>query len=116
VTPDLFDEAIIMEERVRMSLPKIKVAANMEFEAAFPALQRCHVAVDTNSGESYEKQVDYPIGDPRNPMSDEQMHAKFDALCGDEVSSERRAAIRDAIDRMESVEPAELIKLFTFDA
>ena len=116
VTPDLFDEAIIMEDRVRMSLPKIKVTANMEFEAAFPGLQRCHVAVDTNDGKTYEKQVDYPIGDPRNPMSEEQMDAKFDALCGDEVSSERRAAIRDAIDRMEEVAPAELIKLFTFDA
>lgn len=116
VTPDLFEQSVIFEERVRMSLNKIKVSANMEFEAAFPALQRCHVAVDTTSGETYEKQVDYPVGDPRNPMSAEQMAAKFDALCGEEVSAERRTEIRSAIDRMEELPVREFLELMTFDA
>ena len=115
VTPDLFDEAVIFEDRVRMSLEKIKVSANMEFEAAFPEVQRCHVAVDTTAGETHEKQVDFPVGDPRNPMTDEQMAAKFDALCGEEVSMERRAAIREAIDQMEQVPPRQFLELITFD-
>ena len=98
-----------------MSLNKIKVSANMDFEAAFPELQRCHVAVDTNSGETHEKQVDFPVGDPRNPMTDDQMAAKFDALCGDEVSTDRRAAIREAIEQMEQVSPRQFLELMTFD-
>jgi len=49
-------------------------------------------------------------------MTDEQMAAKFDALCGEEVSTERRAAIREAIDQMEQVPPRQFLELMTFDA
>jgi 2-methylcitrate dehydratase len=115
VTPDLFDEAVIFEDRVRMSLEKIKVSANMEFEAAFPEVQRCHVAVDTTAGGTFEKQVDFPVGDPRNPMTDEQMADKFDALCGEEVSADRRAAVREAIAQMEQIPPRQFLELMTFD-
>lgn len=114
VTPDLFDEAIIFDPRVRMSLEKIKVTANMEFEAAFPDVQRCHVAVDTTDGRSFEKQIDYPIGDPRKPMTPEQMDAKFDAMCGAEVSAESRAAIRDGIAKLDQLSAHDFMALLVF--
>jgi 2-methylcitrate dehydratase len=115
VTPDLFDDEAIQDPRTRMNLDKIKVSANMEFEEAFPAVQRCHVAVDTTDGRQFEKQIDFPIGDPRNPMSDEQMDAKFDALCGDGVSAERRATIRAAIADMENVSARDFMALLSHD-
>ncbi len=115
VTPDLFDDEAIQDPRTRMSLNKIKVSANMEFEEAFPDVQRCHVAVDTTDGRQFEKQIDFPIGDPRNPMSDEQMDAKFDALCGAAVSAERRGAIRTAIADMENVSARDFMALLSHD-
>jgi 2-methylcitrate dehydratase len=114
VTPELFEEEAIADPRVRMSLEKIKVSANMEFEAAFPEIQRCHVALDTTDGRSFEKQIDFPIGDPRKPMSSEQMDSKFEALCGDEVSEERRTAIRAAIECIGDVSAREFMDTLAF--
>ena len=114
MTPELFEEEAIADPRVRMSLEKIKVSANMEFEAAFPEIQRCHVALDTTDGRSFEKQIDFPIGDPRKPMSSEQMDSKFDALCGDEVSEERRTAIRAVIECIGDVSAREFMDTLAF--
>jgi hypothetical protein len=44
------------------------------------------------------------------------MAAKFDALCGAEVSEERRAAIREAIGEMEQIPPRQFLELLTFDS
>jgi len=116
VTPDLFDQRAIFDPRVRMSLEKIEVSANMEFEAAFPALQRCHVALDTNDGRSFEKQIDFPVGDPRNPMTPAQMDAKFDALCGDDVPEEARAAIRSGLAGLDELSARSFMELLVFQS
>ncbi|MDP6850062.1 MAG: MmgE/PrpD family protein [Planctomycetota bacterium] len=80
VTPDLFDEDVVLDPRVLDHIDKIKVFAEPEFEAAFPKVQRCHVAIDTTDGRNFEKQIDWPKGDPRDPLSDSEIRAKFDAL------------------------------------
>ena len=92
VTPDLFDEDVVRDPRVLDHIDKIKVFAEPDFEAAFPKVQRCHVAIDTTDGRTFEKQIDWPKGDPRDPLSDEEIRAKFDALATG-VSDERRDAI-----------------------
>jgi len=89
VTPELFDDKVVQDPRVLDHIDKIKVFAEPEFEAAFPKVQRCHVVVDTTDGRSFEKQIDWPKGDPRDPLSDEEIRAKFDALANG-VSEQRR--------------------------
>ena len=115
VTPDLFDEQKILDPRIRMSLPKIKVVANPEFEAAFPALQRCRVELDTNDGKTFDIEVDYPYGDPRNPMSPDDMDAKFDALCGQDFSPDGRARLREAVARIAELSAAEFMEHLVFE-
>ena len=92
VTPDLFENEVIADPRVQQNIHKIKVVAEPEFEAAFPKVQRCHVAITTTDGRRLEKQVDYPKGDPRAPLTDDEIRAKFDALA-EGVSTERRDKI-----------------------
>ena len=95
VTPDLFDEEIVRDPHVLDHIDKIKVFAEPDFEAAFPKVQRCHVAIDTTDGRNFEKQIDWPKGDPRDPLTDSEIRAKFDALAqglsterGDEIWNE----------------------------
>ena len=92
VTPDLFDEEVVRDPVVLEHIDKIKVFAEPEFESAFPKVQRCHVAIDTTDGRSFEKQIDWPKGDPRDPLSDQEIRAKFDALAVN-VSDQRREQI-----------------------
>jgi 2-methylcitrate dehydratase len=101
VTPAQFTDDRIMDRRIREQLPKIKVAADPEIEAVFPRLQRVVVAIETTDGRRLEHRLDYPKGDPRNPMTDEEMAAKFAALASPICSPARLASIQRALGRVE---------------
>jgi len=55
-----------MDPVIREQLHKVKVVADPEVEKLFPALQRVIVKVTTTDGRVFDKQLDYPKGDPRN--------------------------------------------------
>jgi len=80
VTPLQFTNAKIMDPTIRAQLAKVKVIADPEIEAVFPALQRVRVEIATRDGRRLAKQLDYPKGDPRNPLTDAEIAAKFAAL------------------------------------
>jgi len=80
VTPLQFTDAKIMDPRIRAQLNKVEVVADPEIERLFPALQRVIVTIRTTDGREFGKQIDYPKGDPRNPLTDAEVEQKFDAL------------------------------------
>ena len=116
VTPLQFTDAKIMDPKIRAQLNKVEVVADPEIEALFPGLQRVHVTVTTTDGRSFEKQLDYPKGDPRNPLTDQEVEAKFDALAGAVLSEERREQIKGVIWNLEQLESvAALMRLLKSD-
>jgi 2-methylcitrate dehydratase len=104
VTPLQFEPARIRDERIRAQLPKVEVVADPEIEALFPALQRVHVTVVTTDGRELVKQLDYPKGDPRNPLTDEEIEEKFHALAEPVLSPESRHRLIDAVRRLETLD------------
>ena len=80
VTPLQFTDAKIMDSKIRAQLNKVKVIADPEIEAVFPELQRVKVVIHTTDGRELEKQLDFPKGDPRNPLTDAEIAGKFAAL------------------------------------
>jgi 2-methylcitrate dehydratase len=103
VTPAQFEQAKIMDERIRAQLNKVEVVADPEIEAVFPKLQRVVVTIRTADGRELTKQLDYPKGDPRNPLTDEEVEQKFDALATPVLSDEGRAKLKDAVWNLEKV-------------
>ena len=101
VTPLQFTDAKIMDPTIRAQLHKVEVIADPEIEALFPELQRVHVTVQTTDGREFSKQIDYPKGDPRNPLSDEEIEEKFDALAEPVLSLEGRKRLKDAVWNLE---------------
>ena len=99
VTPLQFTEAKIMDPVIRAQLPKVKVIADPEIEAVFPELQRVRVVVSTTDGRSFEKELDYPKGDPRNPLTDGEISGKFRALGAGIASAEDLERMQSAISR-----------------
>ncbi len=106
VTPLQFTDEKIMDPRIRAQLHKVEVVADPEIEALFPKLQRVIVRIHATGGREFEKQIDYPKGDPRNPLSDEEIEEKFDALAEPILDADRRARIKQAVwelDRQDSI-------------
>jgi 2-methylcitrate dehydratase len=116
VTPLQFTMEKIMDPAIRAQLNKIVVVADAEIEKVFPALQRVVVTVQTTDGREFSKQLDYPKGDPRNPLTDKEVEEKFEALAEPVMTPPARRRAMDAIwklDKQASV--TELMKLFRAD-
>jgi 2-methylcitrate dehydratase len=80
VTPLQFKEERVHDPQLLPVLDKIKVVANSEFESLFPKFQPSQVTITTTDGKAYTKRVDVPKGDPRDPMTAEEIGVKFTAL------------------------------------
>lgn len=78
------------------------MVANQEFEALFPKFQPSRVTITTHSGESHSTRVDVPKGDPRDPMTEEEIAVKFNALGGDIIGQEQCKELQSFIMSMET--------------
>jgi 2-methylcitrate dehydratase len=106
VTPAQFEADRIMDPTIRAQLNKVEVVADPKIEAVFPRLQRVAVIIETADGRSLSKELDYPKGDPRNPLSDREVEEKFDALAAPILSEPARARLKEAVwnlERQESI-------------
>jgi 2-methylcitrate dehydratase len=103
VTPVQFTMEKIMNPKIREQLKKVEVVADPEIEKVFPALQRVIVQITTSDGSAYSKQLDYPKGDPRNPLTDSEVEEKFAALAEGVLSSGAQKKLKDAIWGLEKV-------------
>ncbi len=101
VTPSQFTMAKIMDPAIRAQLQKVKVVADPEIEKVFPALQRVGVKITTTDGRVFEKTMDFPKGDPRNPLSDREIEEKFHALAEPIMGAEQRKRLIEAIWNLE---------------
>src|SRR5262249_44632096 len=73
VTPAQFELNKIMDPTIRAQLKKVEVVADPEIEKVFPALQRVVVTITTTDGRTFTSQLDFPKGDPRNPLTDQEI-------------------------------------------
>ncbi len=82
VYPNSFEPEKLFDPRIRGLLPKIKVVANAEIDALFPGTKRAIATLTTNDGRTFTKTVDHAKGSPLNPLSDDELVAKFRANAG----------------------------------
>ncbi len=117
VTPREFREEKLWDQRLRAQMKKVKVVANEEFERAFPAKQCTRITITTTDGRKLVKQRDVPKGDPRDPMTIEDLDVKFNALAEPVLSPQRRQAIKTLVFDLENcTDIGELLKLTVPDA
>ena len=79
VYPNSFEQDKLFDPRIRALLKKIKVVANAEIDAMFPGTKRAIATITTDDGRSFERTVDHAKGSPENPMTDDELIAKFRA-------------------------------------
>jgi 2-methylcitrate dehydratase len=103
VTPAQFTMEKIMDPKIRGQLNKVEVVADPEIEKVFPALQRVIVQIQTRDGRSFQKQLDFPKGDPRNPLTDQEIEEKFTALAEGVLSAPTQKKLKEAVWSLERV-------------
>jgi 2-methylcitrate dehydratase len=104
ITVDTFSDEKLKDPRIWEVIDKIKGEASIEFEKMFPAKQQSKVVVKTKDGREFSEYLEYPKGDPREPMTIDDLEAKFNALSGQLLSPERQDEIREMIFTCETVD------------
>ena len=97
ITTNSFSEEKLKDKRIWAVIDKIRGVASQEFEAMFPAKQPSKVVVKTTDGKEYSEYLEYPKGDPREPMTMDDLTAKFTALSDGLLSPERQAEVKEMI-------------------
>ena len=95
VYPNSFEQEKLFDPRIRTLLGKIKVVANAEIDAMFPGTKR---AIATHrrptTAAQFTETVDHAKGSPQNPLSDDELIAKFRANAGGVLAAAARTGHR----------------------
>jgi 2-methylcitrate dehydratase len=77
---DIFSESRIRDARIHEMASRISVKEDKDYSRQFPGKIPCRIELRTKSGKELMAEVDYPRGHTRNPMTDEEVSAKFRML------------------------------------
>jgi 2-methylcitrate dehydratase len=97
ITTQSFSDEKLKDPRIWEVIDKIKGEASIEFEKMFPAKQPSKVVVRTRDGREFSEYLEYPKGDPREPMTMEDLDNKFGALSSKLLSPEAQRRVKDMI-------------------
>lgn len=74
-----FSDVMVNNENVLNLTRKVKVLADDSLSAVFPGVQAAIVTIKTKKGD-YSERVDFPKGEPENPLTDEEFRNRYDEL------------------------------------
>lgn len=109
ITTQSFSEEKIKDKRIWEVIDKIKGEASEEFEKMFPAKQPSKVVVKTKDGKEFSEYLEYPKGDPREPMTMEDLENKFNALSSKLLIPRRQKEIKELIFHSEQLTAREFM-------
>lgn len=74
-----FSEKAVRDEKTLSLTRKIEVSADEDLSAAFPKVQAAVVTIRTKDA-SHTMRVDFPKGEPENPLTEEEFSERYDGL------------------------------------
>lgn len=72
-----FNEDTLHDQAIRDVMNHVEVSVDPSIAAAYPEQWGAEVEIQLNDGRSFNKQTDYPKGDPENPVSGDDLIGKF---------------------------------------
>lgn len=81
----------------------------LEVDPSMSDLDEPFVTLALYGAEPRTLQVSVPLGDPRNPLSDDALFAKYRSLAGVVLADEPRDALADAVLRLEQIDDVRML-------
>ncbi len=103
VTLRSFESTRLSDPALQKLMHKVRVVPQPDFAGRYPDAMPTRVTVRTKAGQTYQKQVDSPLGHPANPMSDQHVEEKFHMLTKGTHARERRARLADMVWRFDEL-------------
>jgi 2-methylcitrate dehydratase PrpD len=104
VEDEQFTYERIADQKIHELADKIKVIPDESLDVVYPEETRpTTVEVKTIDGKTHTVRIDYPKGEPRNPLSDDELYEKFVRWSGTSLTPDKAKQIRETVYRLESL-------------
>lgn len=97
VTLHSFDAKRLTDPSLQQLMQKVRVVPLREFAGRYPQAMPTRIRVQTKGEKDYVRQVDYPLGHPKNPMSDRELEDKFRVLAAGRLEKARMKKLTELI-------------------
>ncbi len=109
ITTATFSEEKLKDPRIWEVIDKIKGEESEEFDKMFPEKQPSRATIKTKDGNVYSEYLEYPKGDPREPMTIEDIDNKFSGLSEGLLSEEKQQSIKTIVLNAENYNTTEFM-------
>lgn len=99
---EAFSEGAIEQQAIKTLTQKVRVVENERLTKACPGKRGAIVTIRLTDGQTFTEEVENPLGEPENNMSDGQLAEKFDSLMAfSDVPEHERERLRALIWNLE---------------
>lgn len=102
-----FTPEVLKDSLIQALANRVEIQVDAEFEAGSSSRKKspwaARVEVFSDAGEIHTQAVDYPIGDPENPISLAELEEKFLSMASNSMDRTRTQRLREKIDELETV-------------
>ena len=98
-----FQVPVIQSEKTRRIMERVECVVDPELEKTFPRQWCATAEIWTKEGERFFTKVEYPKGDPENPLSWEEMIDRFHDLAGRSMVKKQRSSIVEQVRGLEGI-------------
>jgi 2-methylcitrate dehydratase len=103
VTRRSFEAKRLADPVLHELIKKVRVVPQPEFVGRYPQAMPTRITVRTKAGKDYVKQVDYPLGHPKNRMSDHEVEHKFRRLAAGKLDRARMKRLIDSVWKLDQL-------------
>ena len=94
---------IIQSPEMKQMMDRVRCVEDLELEKVFPKQWPATAEVKTKDGRTFSTRIDYPKGDPENPLSWDELIEKFNGLTSSIYSKARREKFIEQVRRIEGI-------------
>jgi 2-methylcitrate dehydratase len=109
VTLHSFDVKRLTDPALHELMQKVRVVPQPEFVGRYPQAMPTRITVRTRAGKDYVKQIDYPLGHPKNRMSDHDVEYKFHRLAAGKLDRARMKKVIDLVWQLDRVKDISIL-------
>ena len=92
-------------DEIRALSARVTVTPDEEMDGRFPEIWPAEAKITLNDGRQFEARVDYPTGEPENPVNMEYIQRKFRKLCcGAGLTESQATRVIDLVEHVESLD------------
>jgi 2-methylcitrate dehydratase len=103
LTPASFDAQRFADPALIALMDRMTESVGEGFETLFPAQHPARVTIVTTDGRTLAAQVNVPHGDPHDPLTDQEIEAKFRRLARPHLSDAQCDRVREAVLSLEEI-------------